>query len=245
MYHFFVEHHNITETEIFLDGGDVNHIKNVLRMKLGEQVLLSAGDNSDYLCEIAEITDTQVRATIIEKQEKSHEMPCKVVLFQGLPKADKMELIIQKCVELGVHQIVPVAMKRCVVKLDDKKSDSKVKRWNAISESAAKQSKRSIIPEITGVYSYKEALEYAKTMDIVLLPYECADGMEGARALINQIKPGMTVGIFIGPEGGYDLQELELGKEAGFHVMTLGPRILRTETAGMMILSVIGFNIEP
>lgn len=245
MYHFFVEHKNITDTEIFLDGADVNHIKNVLRMKVGEQVLLSSGDNCDYLCEISEITDSQVRTTIINMQEKSHEMPCKVVLFQGLPKADKMELIIQKCVELGVHQIVPVAMKRCVVKLDDKKSESKVKRWNAISESAAKQSKRSIIPEVTNVYGYREALEYADTMDMVLLPYECAEGMDGARKLISRIKPGMTVGIFIGPEGGYDLAELEMGREKGFNIMTLGPRILRTETAGMMILSVIGFAIEP
>ncbi len=245
MYHFFVEQRNITEKEIILEGGDVNHIGNVLRMKRGEKLLLSSGDNMDYLCEIEEITESQVRTRILEAQEKSHELPCKIVLFQGLPKADKMELIIQKCVELGVYQIIPVAMKRCVVRLDDKKSDSRVKRWNAISESAAKQSKRSIIPEVKPVMSYSEAVSYAAGLDMVLLPYECADGMAHTRQVISQIKDKMSVGIFIGPEGGYDLGELELGKKAGFQVITLGPRILRTETAGMMLLSVIGFHMEP
>ncbi len=245
MYHFFVKHDNVSADEIFLDGDDVNHIKNVLRMKNGDELLLSTGDNCDYLCSISDISDDRIVAKIIQKEEKSHELPCNIILFQGLPKADKMELIIQKCVELGVHKIVPVSMKRCVVKLDDKKASSKVARWNAISESAAKQSKRSIIPEVTQVMSYKEAMEYAKTLDKVLLPYECADGMEHSRELVNSVKAGESVGIFIGPEGGFDLGELELGKEAGCQVMTLGPRILRTETAGMMLISVLGFNLEP
>lgn len=245
MNHFFVEHKNITDTRIFLEGGDVKHIGSVLRMKKGERLLLSSGDNTDYLCEIEEITQERVITRIISVQEKLNELPCDIILFQGLPKADKMELIIQKCVELGVHKIVPVEMKRCVVKLDEKKVESKIKRWNAISESAAKQSKRSIIPEVTRVMKYSEALSYAKDLDMVLLPYECAEGMEHTRRVISEIKNKSSVGIFIGPEGGYDWDELELGRKAGFEVITLGARILRTETAGMMLLSVLGFQLEP
>lgn len=244
MYHFFVQHENIFDDSIIIDGDDVNHIKNVLRMKVGEQVLLSSGDNYDYLCEIDNIDDNRVVSRIIEKKENTNELPCKVYLFQGLPKADKMELIIQKTVELGIFEIIPVAMKRCVVKLDDKKSKSKVERWQAISESAAKQSKRSIIPSISNVMTYKQALEYAKSLDVLLLPYECADGIEYTRKCINDIKPGQSVGIFVGPEGGFELDEVEAGIAAGCKEITLGKRILRTETVGMMMMSVLSYNLE-
>lgn len=244
MYHFFAEHENISDDYIDIRGGDVNHIKNVIRLKAGDEVLISSGDNYDYLCSIERISDDVVTAKIIETREKMNELPVKVYLFQGLPKADKMELIIQKMVELGVYEIVPVSMKRSVVRLDEKKARTKTTRWNAISESAAKQSKRSIIPNVSEVLSFKQALEKAKELDALLLPYECAEGMAYTRTVVSKIKPGQSVGIFIGPEGGFDGDELKLASEAECNIITLGKRILRTETAGMMLMSVIMYNME-
>lgn len=244
MYHFFAEHENIHDTFIDIKGSDVNHIKNVLRFKIGDSLLISDGHNIDYTCKISEMSDYYIRADIVESNSDINELPCKIYLFQGLPKADKMELIVQKAVELGVFEIIPVAMKRCVVKLDAKKAANKVARWNTIALSAAKQSKRSIIPTVADVMNYKEAVKYANDLDIVLLPYECADGIEKTRQIVANIKPGQSIGIFIGPEGGFDLDELQLGIDNKFEVITLGKRILRTETAGMMLLSVLGFSLE-
>ena len=157
MYHFFTETEFFTESEAVITGPDVNHIKNVLRMKPGEQILLSDGKGTNCLCEIAEIESSRVLARILPELVEDTELPVEVTLYQGLPKGDKMEFIIQKCVELGVSRIVPVEMARSVVKLDKKKEEAKRKRWQGISESAAKQSKRMIVPEIGPVLSYKEA----------------------------------------------------------------------------------------
>ena len=181
---------------------------------------------------------------ILETSESEYELPNKIYLFQGLPKGDKMELIIQKAVELGVYQVIPVEMKRCVVKLDAKKADKKIARWQQISESAAKQSKRMLIPEVHSVMTYKEALNYAAELDIVLVPYELAKGMKETRDLIGRIMPGQSVGIFIGPEGGFEEAEIEQALESGAKSITLGKRILRTETAGLAILSVLMFQLE-
>ena len=244
MYHFFAEHENIFADYIDIKGGDVNHIKNVLRLKKGDEILISSGDNYDYNCIIDTITDDYVRSLITSVNEKGNELSSKVYLFQGLPKADKMELIIQKMIELGVYEIVPVAMKRSVVKLDAKKAKAKVERWNGIALSAAKQSKRSIQPEVTEVMTFKQALEYAGKLDKLLLPYECAEGMEKTRKVIEEIGHGESVGIFIGPEGGFDRSELDEAVNAGCEIITLGKRILRTETAGMMLLSVLMYNME-
>mgnify|MGYP002794490641 CR=1 FL=1 len=244
MYHFFAEHENIHEDHIDIVGSDVNHIKNVLRFKTGDKLLISSGDNVDYSCHIGDMSDECICAVIDEKDTQGKELPSKIYLFQGLPKADKMELIIQKAVELGACEIIPVAMKRSVVKLDAKKEASKLKRWSMIAESAAKQSKRSIIPAITNVKTFKEAVAYANDLDVLLLPYECAEGMEETRRIVRDIKPGQSIGIFIGPEGGFESSELELAQEAGSKIVTLGKRILRTETAGMMLLSVLMFELE-
>ena len=214
MYHFFAEHENIFDDYIDIKGGDVNHIKNVLRLKKGDEILISSGDNYDYNCIIDTITDDYVRSLITSVNEKGNELSSKVYLFQGLPKADKMELIIQKMIELGVYEIVPVAMKRSVVKLDDKKAKSKVARWNTIAESAAKQSKRSIMPKVSDVVSFKQAVAMASELDVLLLPYECAEGIEHTRQVIASIGKGKSIGIFIGPEGGFDKDELELATNA-------------------------------
>lgn len=245
MYHFFVSPEQIGEKEITILGTDVNHIKNVLRMKTGEQVRLCTGqDNKDYRCALLEITEEYVKAEILWVEESGVELPSKLYLFQGLPKSDKMELIIQKAVELGVYEIIPVASKRAVVKLDAKKEAAKRKRWNAISESAAKQSKRMIIPQVTEVMSFSQAVEYAKGLDVKLIPYELAEGMEQTRAAVSAVQPGQSVGIFIGPEGGFEESEVELACEMGASAITLGRRILRTETAGMTVLSVLMFALE-
>ena len=246
MQRFFVEPYQIEEEthRIHINGTDVNHIKNVLRMKCGEDVWISDGGNKEYHCQIEELREDEVLLHILYAQEPEYELPNKIYLFQGLPKSDKMELIIQKMVELGVYEIVPVAMKRSVVKLDDKKAKTKIARWNSISERASHQSKRSIIPEVSDVLTFRQALEKAKELDMLLLPYECAEGMEYTRKVVSGISNGSSVGIFIGPEGGFDGDELELAKEAGCSIITLGKRILRTETAGMMLMSVIMYNME-
>ena len=244
MYHFFVRPEQIGTDSIQVTGSDVNHIKNVLRMKVGEQVLISNSIDRYYHCRIAEITQDQVVAEILSVKEEGTELPAKLYLFQGLPKNDKMELIIQKAVELGVYQIIPVATRRAVVKLDGKKEEAKVKRWNMIAESAAKQSKRIIIPEVTRVMTLKEAMNYAGAFDVNLIPFEHAEGMAGTRRELERVKPGMQVGIFIGPEGGFDDSEIELAAGRDIRPVTLGKRILRTETAGFTILSVLMFQLE-
>jgi len=242
MYQFFVDSSQVTEQEAIIIGNDVNHIKNVLRMKPGEEIQVNDGEHT-WLCEVKELHAEQVTAFIKEQVENS-ELPVKICLFQGLPKADKLENIIQKSVELGAYEIVPVAMKRCVVKLDEKKQDAKRKRWQAIAESAAKQAKRSLIPDVRSVMNYKEALAYAGDMDILLLPYEHAEGMKRTREVLYGIKPGSSIGILIGPEGGFDEDEVELAMQRGAEVITLGKRILRTETAGPAVLAMLGLCLE-
>lgn len=244
MHHFFVSPEQIGKKTITITGSDVNHIKNVLRMAVGEQLTVSSGEERAYRCEILSLEEDRVEVGIMWIEEANTELSSKIYLFQGLPKSDKMELIIQKAVELGVYEIIPTATRRAVVKLDKKKEESKRKRWQGISESAAKQSKRSIIPKITSVMSFREAVEYASDLDVKLIPYELAEGMEATRNLIGGIRPGQSVAVFIGPEGGFAPEEVELAAERGFLPVTLGKRILRTETAGMTVLSVLMYHLE-
>lgn len=245
MHHFFVEPSQIQGNHIFIDGPDVNHIRNVLRMNPGEEVNVTDGTGEKvYRCAIASIGEDKVELNIMWAQEKGMELPSKIYLFQGLPKSDKMEFIIQKAVELGVYEIIPMATARAVVKLDQKKAAAKVKRWQAISESAAKQSKRLLIPEVKEPVKFSEALKLASDLDVRLIPYELAEGMDGTRRIIQSVKPGQSVSVFIGPEGGFEEAEVELAKEAGFQAITLGRRILRTETAGMTVLSILMYQLE-
>jgi len=244
MYHFFVEPDQIEEERITIFGEDVNHIGNVLRMKPGEKVLISAEGEMDRLCGIEEIRRDEVICRILEVRKENNELPARIHLYQGLPKSDKMELIIQKAVELGAYRIVPVSTKNTVVKLDAKKAESKVKRWNAIALAAAKQSKRSVIPEVAPVISFGQALEEVKGFDLKLIPYENADGMAKTRELLGKAAPGQDIAVFIGPEGGFDPEEIEKAKDAGTEPVTLGKRILRTETAGLCILSALMMQLD-
>lgn len=247
MYQFFVEPSQINETDkcVIIMGSDVNHIKNVLRMKQGEELAVSNGqDGREYRCGILSLEEDRIVCELRFIKEDGVELPSKVFLFQGLPKADKMELIIQKAVELGVYQVIPVAAKRCVVKLDDKKAKSKIARWQGIAEAAAKQSKRGIIPQVADVMDFAQALQFAEDMDIKLIPYELAEGMDKTKAIFGQLKPGQSIAIFIGPEGGFEEKEIAMALEKGMEPITLGKRILRTETAGLAVLSWIMYFLE-
>lgn len=232
MYNFFVEERNRQGDCFWITGTDYNHIRNVLRMQPGDSFLVSCGGTS-CLCRLDRLEDDAVVAQIVEEDYQSTELPVRFYLFQGLPKGDKLELIIQKTVELGVAGIVPVEMSRCVMKLDEKKKKARQPRWQAIAESAAKQSKRNVIPEVSEVLSYKQAMSKIKEMDLFLVPYENERGMAATRDALSKIKPGMAVGILIGPEGGFDAQEVALAQEAGAITVSLGKRILRTETAAV------------
>lgn len=244
MHRFFADPSQIKEKEILLTGTDVNHIRNVLRMRTGEEILVSNGQGTDYHCRLESIDDASVTASIMWRLDGNAELPVSITLYQGLPKGDKLEFIIQKSVELGAVRIVPVSTRRTIVKLDAKKEQAKRKRWMGISESAAKQSGRGIVPEVTKVMDFSEALREAESMDVCLIPYELAEGIEHTREVCASIKPGQSVGIFIGPEGGFEEEEVSRAIEAGAIPLTLGKRILRTETAGMALISVLAYLLE-
>lgn len=244
MQHFFVDSNMIGDDEILIEGKDVNHIKNVLRMKIGEHLEVNDGNGKLYLAAIKEFNSNQVVAEIIEKKECLTELPCKIHLYQGLPKGDKMEFIVEKAVELGVHRIVPVETKRAIVKLDDKKKNKKRDKWNSLCTSAAKQSARGSIPYVDEVVSFKNAIDESCEFNHVLVPYELAEGMDTTREAIEQIKINDSVAVFIGPEGGFDSGEIELALEKGAKPISLGKRILRTETAGLTTLSILMYHIE-
>lgn len=243
MHNFFVNENQKQNNRFFINGTDFNHIKNVLRMSIGDTFLVSENGVSN-LCEIESFESDTVVVKILQENFNDTSLPIKIYLFQGLPKGDKMELIIQKCVELGVYEIVPVQMSRSVVKIEEKKKKSKRERWQAISESAAKQSKCNKIPEISEILTYKQALEKAKDLDVLLVPYESKNGMEDTKNALNEIKSGMSVGILIGPEGGFDEKEIENALEMGGKVISLGKRILRTETAAITSVSMCMLHAE-
>lgn len=247
MYQFFVEPNqiNLQDKKVIILGSDVKHIKNVLRMKPGEELSVSNGqDGREYRCGIVELSEECVICELRFIKEDNVELPSGIYLFQGLPKSDKMEWIIQKAVELGVREVIPVATKRCVVKLDEKKAASKTARWQGIAEAAAKQSKRGIVPTVSNVMGFREEIQKASDMDVRLIPYELAEGMERTREIFEALQPGQDVAIFIGPEGGFEESEIQYARENGVEPITLGKRILRTETAGMTVLAWLGYILE-
>ncbi len=244
MQQFFAEPSWIRENKIFMQGSDVNHIRNVLRMKPGEDVRVNDGRGKTYLCCISSYEEQTAVLDILKELDSDTELPSRIILFQGLPKGDKMEWIVQKAVELGAYSIVPFAAKRSVVKLDEKKAAKKQARWQLIAKGAAEQSGRGIIPEVSTVRTFAEALGMAGELDVVLIPYELEEGMKETVRILEEIAPGQSVGIFIGPEGGFEEEEVERAKEAGAYAITLGKRILRTETAGLTTLSVLMYHLE-
>ena len=244
MYQFFVDDAQIGKEFITITGSDVNHIRNVLRMKPGEKIRVSNQRGQDYLCSISELSDDFVQADILDSEAANPELSAKIYLFQALPKGDRMETVIQKAVELGVHEIIPVSMKYCVVKLDAKKAENKRKRWQAIAESAAKQSKRSLIPVVREVMNFDEAVAYAKSFKVNLVPYENERGMAVTRKVIEALKPDDTISVMIGPEGGFSAEEIEKVKQENMKIISLGKRILRTDTAAISTLSMLMLHLE-
>ncbi len=250
MHRFFSEEINSTSGEIRITGSDAYHASHVLRLAPGDCIEVGSGDGRDYTCRITSISNEEVAAVIEDINGNAAELPVAITLYQGFPKGDKMDLILQKAVELGAARIVPVWMKRSVVKMDAAKAAKRRDRYQAIAEAAAKQSGRGVIPEVGTFLSMKEAVEEAAQLDAILLPYENAEGMDAARnivsAIVHDAKHGVirTLGIFIGPEGGFEESEVSLLEEAGAKTMTLGHRILRTETAGLALLSILGFSMD-
>ncbi len=243
MYNFFADKNNRNDNCYYIEGRDLNHIRNVLRMKEGDTFFVSEKGISS-LCRLISLDDTEAVAEILEENCNNTELPVKIYLFQGLPKADKMELIIQKCVELGAYEIIPCEMQRCIVKLDDKKKKSKIERWQAISESAAKQSKRNIIPKIGDVLPFNRLKDRIGEFDLFIVPYENERGMAATKETLDKIRQGMKIGILIGPEGGFEEKEVEALIAQGAVPLSLGNRILRTETAAITAVGMCMLHIE-
>ena len=245
MYRFYVSADQLAEKEVFISGGDVNHIKNVLRLEVGDWIVACDGNGTDYVSRIQSICSDEVVASIEKVQPTGTELPVRITLFQGMPKKDKLELIIQKAVELGACEIVPVMTKRTVVKLsEEKKINKRLEHWQSIAYAAAKQCDRGIIPTVHKPVSYEEALAMADQLDYNVIPYELQTGMEEARKIVDQACKQRSLGIFIGPEGGFEPEEVERAMTRNIHPMTLGKRILRTETAGMALLSILMFQMQ-
>lgn len=242
MHRFFVDIENISENHIEINNEDVKHIKNVLRLTEGSEISVCDKQETDYTCKISEINKNNVICEIIDKFKSKGEAPIDIVLYQGLPKADKMELIIQKCTELGVKKIVPVSTKRTVVKIQGgKKEDKKIERWTRIAEEAAKQSKRGIIPEVSSVIPFKELINIFKDEEFIIVPYENEEDI-GIKSVLKKCT-SKKVNILVGPEGGFDENEIEQLKEINSNIVTLGPRILRTETAGFTAVTIALYEL--
>ena len=245
MNHFFVSPAQVQPDGIHISGPDYNHMKNVLRLKPGEEAAVSDGSGHRYICAVEVYTEAEAILKIVDIEGKSAELPAEILLFQGIPKGDKLEFIIQKAVELGVSRIIPTAMKRCVARIEGSKAPQKIQRLQKIAEAAAKQSGRDLVPEVSAVMSLKEAVKYAsETCDTVIFAYEKAEDGSETRRVIENLSPGQRIAVMIGPEGGFDDREAEELQNAGAKIVTLGKRILRTETAPLYILSVIGYRLE-
>ncbi len=244
MYRFFIQSETVSSSELSIVGEDVNHIKNVLRMKAGEIIDCVDEQQDAYRCRIRELHEDEIICDILQRHVPDTELKSRITLYMGLPKSDKPELIIQKAVELGASCIVPVVTKRTVVKLDEKKAKKKVERWQAIAEAAAKQSKRAVIPTVGDVIFYKEALQKASSDDVVLIPYEKESDISRTREIIRGIHRGQSVSVLIGPEGGFEESEVEAAIAVGAKSITLGHRILRAETACMTILGILMYELD-
>ena len=242
MARFFAAAEQKTDDLITIGGNDFRHLHAVLRMKEGDELTVTVDGLGVFACRIESFETDRALLRVLSEVRESHEASVRVTLFQGLPKGDKLEQVIEKSVELGVYEVVPVLMKRSVVKPDEKKEAARTARRQKIAEAAAKQSLRDIIPEVKPLMGFDEALAYARTLDVILVPYEAADNMEETLEILRSVPEGARAGVFIGPEGGFSGEEIEKVLSAGAKVITLGKRILRTETAGPALLAVLLFG---
>lgn len=246
MLHLFADPADMQDGLLTITGSEVNHIRNVLRMKPGDELSVSSGtDAKEYRFGIETMDAEKIVCRLRFVKDSDVELPVKVYLFQGIPKSDKMDLIVQKCVELGAFSVIPVSMERCVAKIDPAKAQKKIQRWQKIAEAAAMQSRRRVIPEVALPMTMKEAVAFARdNTDVRILPYELMKEDGSTKELLESICPGSSVSVFIGPEGGFTEEEVAEAKEAGILPVSLGRRILRTETAGMTVLSWLIYLLE-
>lgn len=239
---FFIKPEEVRGNSILITGEDVNHIKNVLRLRTGEEVILADGRGTDYTVELERFEPGCIVTKVIDSKTNASEPLLEVTLYQGLPKSDKMDLIIQKGIELGVSRIVPVMTERTVVRIDNRKdADTKVARWQRIALEAAKQSNRGRVPAVEYPITFQEALKRASDMQLRIIPYEKETGKGLKQLLANGTIT--SAAVFIGPEGGFTGKEVENAIQAGITPVTLGPRILRTETAGIAVLSILMYEL--
>lgn len=243
MHKFFTPAHLFSETHATIEGDDVKHIYKVLRISPGEKVVVNNLQGKEFLGQVEEVNKKEVIIKIIEPMDINNESPLNIYLFQGLPKAAKMDLIVQKCTELGIKEIIPIITERVDVKL--KGEFKKLDRLQRIALEASKQSKRTIIPEVKEPEEFEAMLLAIEKMDLVVVPYENATGF-GIKNMVSKIKNTKeikNIGIIIGPEGGFESEEIETLKAKGANIVTLGPRILRTETAGFTCLSLLQYEL--
>ena len=242
MNRFFIDPANIVGTKASLYGEDVKHIAAVLRLKAGDQVTLCDGRGNDYTAEINSISKAEVSFNILSAYCSTAEPKCSITLFQGLPKSGKLETIIQKCVELGISEIVPVAMERSVVRLSKKDFGKKLERYQRVAMEASKQSRRGVIPRVGGLIEPKEIDPAA--FDVLLLAYEL-ESEHSIKNVLDALDGNIKrVGVIIGPEGGISDEEAKLFASLGAQSFSLGHRILRTETAGPAITAIIMYHME-
>lgn len=238
---FFIKKEDIKDNTVVISGQDATHISRVLRTEVGETLTLCDGRGFDFFAEVTAITKEEVSLKIKETLPCTAEPEISVTLFQGIPKQGKMDYIIEKCTELGISRIVPVSTKRSVVKIDDKKSEAKkLERWRKIAAESVKQCGRGTIPEITDVLTMSQAIEFSKSLDLTIAAYECERDTSIKSVLTGKVPK--TIGVFIGPEGGLDDKEVENLKASDIETVTLGARILRTETAGHTVLTAIMYE---
>ncbi|MDP4145667.1 MAG: 16S rRNA (uracil(1498)-N(3))-methyltransferase [Bacillota bacterium] len=243
MHKFFVPNENIADNEVFIEGDDVKHIYKVLRLTEGDKVSINNCQGEEFLAEINQVSKIKVTAKLLERLPINNESPLQVYLYQGLPKSSKMDLIVQKATELGVKSVTPIITQRVVVK-NEINEFKKVDRWNRIALEACKQSKRSLIPKVNTPISFDELLEELRSIDLIVVPYENEEG-NGVKALAKEIDKTQirSAAVIIGPEGGFDESEIEILKSINAHIVTLGPRIMRTETAGFVCTSLLMYEL--
>lgn len=242
MHKFFVSKEQINGNIISILNDDAHHISKVLRLRVNEKIEVSDGAGVEYICSIKEISKKEISCTIIETVESTSESQIEITLFQGIPKSQKMDLIVQKCVEIGVVNFFPVITKRVVVRIDDRDISGKIERWNRISVEASKQSNRGIIPKVHNPIFFSEAIILMRDMDLCIIPYENQKDV-GFKEILKGITNIKKVGIFIGPEGGFEAEEISLCTTENILPITLGPRILRTETAGFVAATIIQYEL--
>ena len=240
---FFLPPEAFESTRICIDGADARHISRSLRMRVGDELVLCDMSSSEYLCVISSITNESVYADIKEKSISKSEMPCRTVLYQGIAKGDKMDTVIQKAVELGVCEIVPVECERCIAKIPADAEKKKLERWQKIAAEAAGQSQRGIIPRVSPVITYAMAIERMKKSTVAMLCYE-DEHTRSVKELLQECKAPEEISFLIGPEGGISPEEARLARENGIPPCSLGRRILRTETASAYVLSAISYAFE-